>query len=77
MAEAHAKHHDYHLVDPSPWPVIGGVGSLTLAIGTGLATYAVVVVALERLALWNRRVVAAKRVSFESATSIPAPTVHG
>jgi cytochrome c oxidase subunit 3 len=34
MAEAHAKpQHDYHLVDPSPWPVIGGVGALTLAIG--------------------------------------------
>src|ERR1700674_4718290 len=33
MAEAHAKHHDYHLVDPGPWPLIGGVGALTLAIG--------------------------------------------
>lgn len=51
--------------------------SLMLAIGTGLSTYAFVVVALERLAIWNRRAVATKRVSFESATSIPAPTVHG
>ncbi len=25
MAEAHTKHHDYHLVDPSPWPVIGAL----------------------------------------------------
>jgi cytochrome c oxidase subunit 3 len=33
MAEAHAKHHDYHLVDPSPWPVIGAVGAFFLAIG--------------------------------------------
>ncbi len=33
MAEAHAKHHDYHLVDPSPWPVIGSVGAFVLAIG--------------------------------------------
>ena len=23
MADAHAKHHDYHLVDPSPWPAVG------------------------------------------------------
>ena len=29
MAEAHAKpQHDYHLVNPSPWPVVGGVGAL-------------------------------------------------
>ena len=24
MADTHAKHHDYHLVNPSPWPVVGG-----------------------------------------------------
>ena len=28
MADAHAKHHDYHLVDPSPWPVVGSVVGL-------------------------------------------------
>lgn len=33
MADAHAKHHDYHLVDPSPWPAIGGVAGFILAIG--------------------------------------------
>ena len=33
MADAHAKHHDYHLVDPSPWPAIGGVAAFILAIG--------------------------------------------
>src|SRR6476620_6268341 len=33
MAEAHAKHHDYHLVNPSPWPIVGAVGAFTLAIG--------------------------------------------
>ena len=27
MAEAHAKHHDYHLVDPSPWPLIGAISA--------------------------------------------------
>lgn len=33
MADAHAKQHDYHLVDPSPWPVIGAVSSFVLALG--------------------------------------------
>ncbi len=33
MADAHAKHHDYHLVDPSPWPAIGAVSAFVLAIG--------------------------------------------
>ena len=33
MADAHAKHHDYHLVDPSPWPIVGSVSAFILAIG--------------------------------------------
>jgi cytochrome c oxidase subunit 3 len=33
MAEAHAKHHDYHLVDPSPWPIIGAIGAFVMALG--------------------------------------------
>ncbi|MGK2741488.1 cytochrome c oxidase subunit 3 [Tepidicaulis sp. LMO-SS28] len=33
MADAHAKHHDYHLVDPSPWPFVGSVAAFVLAIG--------------------------------------------
>ena len=34
MAQAHAKpQHDYHLVNPSPWPIIGAVGGFTLALG--------------------------------------------
>jgi cytochrome c oxidase subunit III len=33
MAEAHAKQHDYHLVDPSPWPIIGAVSAFILAVG--------------------------------------------
>ena len=34
MADAHAKpQHDYHLVDPSPWPAIGSVSAFILAIG--------------------------------------------
>jgi cytochrome c oxidase subunit 3 len=33
MADSHAKQHDYHLVDPSPWPVVASVFALALAVG--------------------------------------------
>jgi len=33
MAEAHAKNHDYHLVDPSPWPLLGSVSAFVMACG--------------------------------------------
>ncbi len=34
MAEVHAKpHHDYHLVAPSPWPVVGAVSAFITALG--------------------------------------------
>jgi cytochrome c oxidase subunit 3 len=29
----HAVKHDYHLVDPSPWPFVGSVGAFLLAVG--------------------------------------------
>src|SRR3990170_4564291 len=31
MAESHAPKHDYHLVDPSPWPLLSGIAAFTLA----------------------------------------------
>ncbi len=33
MAEASSKHHDYHIVDPSPWPALGALGAFALAVG--------------------------------------------
>ena len=33
MATVHAKHHDYHLVDPSPWPFVGSVAAFIMAVG--------------------------------------------
>jgi cytochrome c oxidase subunit 3 len=33
MADAHTKHHDYHIIDPSPWPLIGSIGALLMAFG--------------------------------------------
>jgi cytochrome c oxidase subunit 3 len=33
MADTHVKHHDYHLVNPSPWPLFASVSALVMAIG--------------------------------------------
>ncbi len=33
MASAHAKNHDYHIIDPSPWPFTASVGALLMALG--------------------------------------------
>ena len=34
MADAHAKpHHDYHLVNPSPWPLTGSIFVFLMAVG--------------------------------------------
>ena len=33
MADSHAKHHDYHLVDPSPWPLLASLGAFIGALG--------------------------------------------
>ncbi len=34
MADGHSQQqHDYHIIDPSPWPFIGSVGALVMAIG--------------------------------------------
>lgn len=33
MASGHAQKHDYHLVDPSPWPVAASLFALIMAFG--------------------------------------------
>ena len=33
MAEAHTGNHPYHLVDPSPWPIVGAVAAFATALG--------------------------------------------
>ncbi|WP_395672781.1 cytochrome c oxidase subunit 3 [Phenylobacterium sp.] len=30
---AHGVKHDYHLVDPSPWPLVGSIAAVVMAIG--------------------------------------------
>jgi cytochrome c oxidase subunit 3 len=50
MADAHAKNHDYHLVDPSPWPFVGSMAAFVMAIGAVMwmhgSTSAVLIVGL-------------------------------
>jgi cytochrome c oxidase subunit 3 len=33
MSDASVRKHPYHIIDPSPWPFVGSVGALILAIG--------------------------------------------
>ncbi len=33
MSDAHANNHDYHLVEPSIWPLIGSLSAFIMAIG--------------------------------------------
>lgn len=33
MASEHATNHDYHIVNPSPWPLTGSIGAFIMAIG--------------------------------------------
>ncbi len=36
MADSHVQKHPYHLVDPSPWPIIGAVAAFLATMGTVL-----------------------------------------
>ncbi len=33
MADAQVKNHDYHILDPSPWPFLGGIAAFVLMFG--------------------------------------------
>jgi cytochrome c oxidase subunit 3 len=33
MAEAHTKKHDYHIIDPSPWPITAAFGAFVITFG--------------------------------------------
>ncbi len=33
MSGAHAQQHDYHLVNPSPWPLVGSLSAFVMAVG--------------------------------------------
>lgn len=33
MSDSHSTNHDYHIIDPSPWPLIGAIAALVMAVG--------------------------------------------
>ena len=33
MASAQGKQHDYHIIDPSPWPILSSIGAFVLMFG--------------------------------------------
>ena len=33
MAEGHSRDHSYHLVDPSPWPILGAFAGFVITLG--------------------------------------------
>ncbi len=65
MADTHAKHHEYHLVDPSPWPVVGAISAFVLATGgillmhdvTNILFFIGLFMMLGTMALWWRDVI--------------------
>jgi len=36
VEDTHKPHHQYHLVNPSPWPIIGATSVFTMAVGGAL-----------------------------------------
>ena len=65
MADTHAKHHEYHLVDPSPWPVAGAISAFVLATGgillmhdvTNILFFIGLFMTIGTMALWWRDVI--------------------
>ena len=65
MADAHAKNHDYHLVNPSPWPVIGAASAFILAVGavtwmhggTSIGLYVGFALVLYTMFMWWRDII--------------------
>ena len=41
-ARGHAQKHPYHLVDPSPWPLVGAFSAGTLAVGAVLYMHEII-----------------------------------
>ncbi len=53
-AENHAPNHDYHLVDPSPWPFVGSWSAFVLAFGAVWAFHPdLMLPGLEGLGWWK------------------------
>ena len=51
-AENHAPQHDYHLIDPSPWPILGAIAAFTLAFGAIIYMHPDFIEGLAPLGVW-------------------------
>jgi cytochrome c oxidase subunit III len=47
MAGAHTKNHDYHLVEPSPWPFVASVSAFITAVGAVMTMKAMTMAGLK------------------------------
>src|ERR1700720_75498 len=64
-AHGHGKQHDYHLVDPSPWPFVGAVSALAITMGgvywmrggTSLVAIAGIIGVIYTMIAWWRDVI--------------------
>ncbi|MDX1422071.1 MAG: cytochrome c oxidase subunit 3 [Kiloniellales bacterium] len=64
-AQSHESNHPYHMVKPSPWPVLGSIGAGTLALGavlfmhdvTSIVMYIGLALVLLTMFFWWRDVV--------------------
>ncbi len=76
-AHAGGHKHPWHLVDPSPWPVVGAISAGTLAVGTILfmhdygtwLMFLGMVALLTTMALWFKDII--KEATFEGHHSAP------
>ena len=56
MSDVHAKpNHSYHLVDPSPWPILGAIGAFVMALGAIMWMKAIPVRGAQTRQLYFRR----------------------
>jgi cytochrome c oxidase subunit 3 len=75
MSASHEHNHPYHLVDPSPWPIIGAFAAGTTALGLVFFMHDVtnvllpigVVLVLVTMAVWWRDVIKEAHAGFHTA----------
>ncbi len=85
MAQTHAKGHPYHMVDPSPWPVVGALSALVLAGGaimfmhgaTWLVMAAGIVMVLFTMFMWWRDVISEATVQGHHSPAVQIGLRYG
>ena len=52
MASAEGKQHDYHIIDPSPWPILSSIGAFVLMFGAVLLPLSIAIMTYTSWSLW-------------------------